>query len=104
MIERKYGKIIQIASLAAITGIPHIPAYTAAKGGIASMTYQLAIDWAPLQHQHQFHLPGVHPDAADPAVEGKRAGNLHPEPRAGRTLGRTGGYRRYGRVPGRSGF
>jgi len=46
MIERKYGKIILIASLAAITGIPHIPAYTAAKGGIASMTYQLAIDWA----------------------------------------------------------
>jgi len=46
MIGRKYGKIIQIASLAAITGIPHIPAYTAAKGGVGSLTYQLAIDWA----------------------------------------------------------
>ncbi len=46
MIERKYGKIIHISSLSAITGIPLIPAYTAAKGGLASMTYQLAIDWA----------------------------------------------------------
>ena len=46
MIGRKYGKIIHIASLATITGIPHIPAYTAAKGGVGSLTYQLAIEWA----------------------------------------------------------
>ena len=58
MIERNYGKIIQIASLAAITGIPHIPAYTAAKGGIASMTYQLAIDWAPYNININSICPG----------------------------------------------
>tara|TARA_B100000029_G_scaffold515020_1_gene620113 strand:+ start:8297 stop:9061 length:765 start_codon:yes stop_codon:yes gene_type:complete len=50
MIKNKYGKIINIASLATITGIPHIPAYTAAKGGLGSLTYQLAIDWA------QYHI------------------------------------------------
>ena len=46
MIERNYGKIIHIASLASITGIPDIPAYTAAKGGLGALTYQLAINWA----------------------------------------------------------
>ncbi len=46
MIDRQYGKIIHIASLATITGIPHIPAYTAAKGGLGSLTHQLAIEWA----------------------------------------------------------
>ena len=58
MIERRYGKIIQIASLAAITGIPHIPAYTAAKGGIGSLTYQLAIDWAPYNININSICPG----------------------------------------------
>lgn len=58
MIGRKYGKIIQIASLAAITGIPHIPAYTAAKGGIGSLTYQLAIDWAPYNINVNSICPG----------------------------------------------
>lgn len=46
MIEQHYGKIVQIASLASITGLPNIPAYTAAKGGIGALTYQLAIEWA----------------------------------------------------------
>ena len=58
MIERRYGKIIQIASLAAITGIPHIPAYTAAKGGIGSLTYQLTIDWAPYNININSICPG----------------------------------------------
>jgi NAD(P)-dependent dehydrogenase (short-subunit alcohol dehydrogenase family) len=46
MIAQQYGKIIHIASLSSITGLPNIPAYTAAKGGIASLTYHLAIQWA----------------------------------------------------------
>lgn len=46
MITQGYGKVIHIASLASITGLPNIPAYTAAKGGIGALTYQLAIEWA----------------------------------------------------------
>jgi NAD(P)-dependent dehydrogenase (short-subunit alcohol dehydrogenase family) len=46
MIEQQYGKIIHIASLASITGLPDIPAYTAAKGGLGALTYQLAVNWA----------------------------------------------------------
>ena len=92
MIERKYGKIIQIASLAAITGIPHIPAYTAAKGGIASMTYQLAIDWAPYNININSICPGYIRTPLTPSCRRKRAGRLHPEPR-----GRPG---RWGRAGG----
>ena len=46
MIRNQYGKIIHIASLASITGLPNIPAYTAAKGGIGALTYQMAVEWA----------------------------------------------------------
>ena len=47
MIRSQYGKIIHIASLSSLTGLPNIPAYTAAKGGIGSLTHQLAFQWAP---------------------------------------------------------
>lgn len=73
MIERKYGKIIQIASLAAITGIPQIPAYTAAKGGIGSLTYQLAIDWAPYNININSICPGyVRTPLTRPVEESER--------------------------------
>lgn len=57
MISRKYGKIIHIASLATITGIPNIPAYTAAKGGVGSLTHQLAIEWA----RHNINVNSICP-------------------------------------------
>lgn len=57
MIKQKYGKIIHIASLASITGLPDIPAYTAAKGGLGALTYQLAISWA----KHQINVNSICP-------------------------------------------
>lgn len=85
MIERKYGKIIQIASLAAITGIPHIPAYTAAKGGIASMTYQLAIDWAPYNININSICPGyIRTPLTRPVEESERGAYILNRVPAGR--------------------
>ncbi|MBI4553719.1 MAG: glucose 1-dehydrogenase [Candidatus Latescibacteria bacterium] len=46
MIAQRRGKIINIASLTSITGLPNLAAYTASKGGIASLTRMLAIEWA----------------------------------------------------------
>ncbi len=74
MISRKYGKIIQIASLAAITGIPNIPAYTAAKGGVGSMTYQLAIDWAQYNINVNSICPGYIRTPLTRAVEESERG------------------------------
>ncbi|MBM3263514.1 MAG: glucose 1-dehydrogenase [candidate division Zixibacteria bacterium] len=57
MIRQQYGKIVHIASLASITGLPNIPAYTAAKGGIGALTYQLAIQWA----KHNINVNSICP-------------------------------------------
>lgn len=46
MLERGQGKIINIASLISFSGGLKIPAYAAAKGGIAQLTKALANEWA----------------------------------------------------------
>ncbi|CAN5144738.1 SDR family oxidoreductase [soil metagenome] len=40
------GTIINIASMYAIFGAPHAPAYAASKGGIVQLTKSLAVAWA----------------------------------------------------------
>jgi 2-deoxy-D-gluconate 3-dehydrogenase len=46
MLERGYGKIINIASLLAFQGGIRVPAYAAAKGAVAQLTKALANEWA----------------------------------------------------------
>jgi 2-deoxy-D-gluconate 3-dehydrogenase len=47
MMKRKYGKIINIASLLAFQGGIIVPSYSASKGAVAQMTKALANEWAP---------------------------------------------------------
>ncbi len=46
MLERGSGKIINIASLLSFTGGLTVPAYAAAKGGVAQLTKALSNEWA----------------------------------------------------------
>ena len=46
MIERGYGRIINIASLASFLALYEVAAYCASKAGVASLTKSLAIEWA----------------------------------------------------------
>ena len=47
MIARKLGgKIINIASLGSVIGLPNVVAYVSSKGGVMSLTRSLAIEWA----------------------------------------------------------
>jgi 2-deoxy-D-gluconate 3-dehydrogenase len=46
MLERGSGKIVNIASLLSFQGGIRVPAYTAAKGGVAQLTKALANEWA----------------------------------------------------------
>lgn len=46
MIERKYGRIIHIASLASFVGLYEVAAYNASKSALASLTRTLAVEWA----------------------------------------------------------
>ncbi len=46
MIERKYGRIINIASLSSFHALYEVAAYSASKAALASLTKSLAIEWA----------------------------------------------------------
>lgn len=47
MRELGRGSIILQASLAGLRGIPNLPAYAAAKGGVVALARQLAVEYAP---------------------------------------------------------
>jgi NAD(P)-dependent dehydrogenase (short-subunit alcohol dehydrogenase family) len=46
MIERRYGRIINIASMGSFLGLFEVAAYSASKAAVASLTKSLAIEWA----------------------------------------------------------
>jgi len=46
MIERRYGRIINIASLGSFLALYEVAAYSASKAAVASLTKSLAIEWA----------------------------------------------------------
>ncbi len=45
MLERGYGRIVNIASLASFVGLFEVAAYTASKAGVAALTRALAVEW-----------------------------------------------------------
>jgi NAD(P)-dependent dehydrogenase (short-subunit alcohol dehydrogenase family) len=59
MIERKRGKIINIASDAGINGYPGHAAYGASKGGLVMLTKDLAVEWGPYNVQVNAVCPGA---------------------------------------------
>ncbi|HEY6121475.1 MAG TPA: glucose 1-dehydrogenase [Pyrinomonadaceae bacterium] len=46
MLEREYGRIINIASLASFVSLFEVAAYSASKAAVASLTKSLALEWA----------------------------------------------------------
>jgi NAD(P)-dependent dehydrogenase (short-subunit alcohol dehydrogenase family) len=46
MIEQRYGRIINVGSLASFLGLYEVAAYTASKAGVAGLTRSLAVEWA----------------------------------------------------------
>ena len=46
MIEHKYGRIINIASMGSFLALFEVAAYSASKSGLASLTKSLAVEWA----------------------------------------------------------
>ncbi len=47
MVERRYGRIINIASLASFVSLYEVAAYSASKAAVAALTKSLAGEWAP---------------------------------------------------------
>jgi NAD(P)-dependent dehydrogenase (short-subunit alcohol dehydrogenase family) len=46
MIEREYGKIINMSSILGTVALPHQVAYAASKGGVDQITKVMALEWA----------------------------------------------------------
>lgn len=59
MLERKYGRIINIASLSSFVALYEVAAYAASKAAVASLTKSLAIEWAQQSVTVNAIAPGV---------------------------------------------
>jgi NAD(P)-dependent dehydrogenase (short-subunit alcohol dehydrogenase family) len=59
MIQRKYGRIINIASLTSYLGMFEVAAYAASKAAVAALTKSLAVEWARYGVCVNAVLPGV---------------------------------------------
>jgi NAD(P)-dependent dehydrogenase (short-subunit alcohol dehydrogenase family) len=48
MIDRREGRIVNMASQAGLVGIPRHAAYSASKGAVIALTRVLALEWSPM--------------------------------------------------------
>ena len=57
MVEQKYGRIINIASLSTFVALYEVAAYAASKAAVASLTKSLAVEWS----QHGVNVNAIAP-------------------------------------------
>jgi NAD(P)-dependent dehydrogenase (short-subunit alcohol dehydrogenase family) len=60
MIERRYGRIVNIASISTFVALFEVAAYSASKAAVASLTKSLAIEWANFGVCVNAIAPGVY--------------------------------------------
>jgi len=82
MLERRYGRIINITSLNAFVALHEVAAYAASKAAVQSLTKSLAIEWARSGVCVNAIAPGVFPTALN-------SGLLHGTNRGQELLMRT---------------
>jgi NAD(P)-dependent dehydrogenase (short-subunit alcohol dehydrogenase family) len=59
MLERGYGRVINIASLSSFVALAEVAAYSASKAAVASLTKSLAVEWARSGVNVNAIAPGV---------------------------------------------
>jgi NAD(P)-dependent dehydrogenase (short-subunit alcohol dehydrogenase family) len=68
MLDRGYGRIINIASLSTFRALAFTAAYSASKAGVASLTQTLAVEWGPRGVCTNAIAPGVFRTALNAAL------------------------------------
>jgi NAD(P)-dependent dehydrogenase (short-subunit alcohol dehydrogenase family) len=68
MLERGYGRIINIASLSSFVGLFEVAAYTASKSAVAGLTRALAVEWSGRGVNVNAIAPGVYRTALNSAL------------------------------------
>jgi len=74
MVERRSGRIINVASIAGFLGSPHLAPYAASKGGVLQLTRSLAIEWARYNIRVNAICPGYFLTAMNEAFFATREG------------------------------
>jgi len=75
MLQRGYGRIIHIASIASFAALYEVAAYGASKAAVASLTKSLALEWGPRGVGVNAIAPGVFPtDLNRSLLEGTERG------------------------------
>jgi NAD(P)-dependent dehydrogenase (short-subunit alcohol dehydrogenase family) len=90
MLEREYGRIINIASLSTFVALLEVAAYSASKAAVASLTKSLALEWSPRGVNVNAIAPGVFETALNRHL-------LHDTPRGNEFKMRTP-MKRFGNV------
>jgi len=90
MMEKGYGRIVNIASLSSFVALFEVAAYSASKAAVASLTKSLALEWGPRGVNVNAIAPGVFPTPLNKTL-------LEGTPRGQEFLTRTP-LKRFGKV------
>ena len=98
MVEQGGGSIVNMASVAGLTGVRDIGVYTASKHGIVGLTKNTAMEYGERGVQGELRLPERHPHAAHGHLAAGLRGGAH-RPAGDQAPWRARGGRRGRRVP-----
>ena len=88
MLDRGYGRIVNVASLASFVGLFEVAAYTASKAGVAGLTRALAVEWGRRGVNVNAIAPGVFaPRSTRSCSTASAAASSCSAPRCGATGG-----------------